>query len=207
MAPWRPPAESPGPKSRPRPRLPAAGRGEAALLAGADPGRAEGGPAAAAGAAEMPARRPPLKSARPPARLKPLCKLHAPGVPAGDRHAESTRIPGIQGKAAQLGGSASLWRAPAICPESVTSELLIWSPECAGKGSGVGTRPGEGGHSGRSQNCFSEGVQGQPRSQHQTSWALGTFSLFSLTPFPMDLRIHGRGPAEKFVVSSHFFPC
>lgn len=133
MAPWRPPAESPGPKSR---------RGLASRRRGGEkrrswrgriPGARKEGPAAAAGAAEMPARRPPLKSARPQPGLGPL-QAARPGVPPEIVTLSPPGFP-IQGKARWPSWvGALLWRAPAICPESVTSELLIWSPECAGKG-------------------------------------------------------------------------
>ncbi|CAI9162747.1 unnamed protein product [Rangifer tarandus platyrhynchus] len=56
----------------------------------------------------MPAPPPAFEVGPTPARLEPGCEQHALGVPAGDHHAESTRIPGIRGKAAEWGGDASL---------------------------------------------------------------------------------------------------
>lgn len=170
MAPWRPPAESPGPKSRPRPRLPAAGLGKRRSRRGRIPGaRKEDRPPLQVPRKCLP-RRPPLKSARPPPGSSPAASCTPRGSPCRGSSRRVHPDSRDSWKGGRVGRGRFSWRAPAIWPESVTSELLIWSPECAGKGSGVGTRPGEGGHSGRrSQNCFSEGVQGQPRSQHQTS--------------------------------------
>ena len=113
------------------------------------------GPAASAGAAEMPTPPPAFEVGPPP--------HPAPQAPAGcTRRGSPPRMPGIRGKGTEWGGGASLGEPQTICQESVASELLIWS-----RGSFVadmcGERqrrwPGRVGKAGRkSQNCFRGGT-------------------------------------------------
>lgn len=138
---------------------------------GVIPGRAEGGPPPL----QVPRKCLPAARRSRPAPSPAQAPLQAarPGVPAGDRHAESTSgFPGFR-EGGPVGWSASC--EPAICPESVTSELLIWSPECAGKGSGVGPGLEKEDTQEEARTVLAKGCKGSPAP---ASDILGPWDIF-----------------------------